>query len=120
MTNDAPCTHVRDHLLGVDIPVRYVDPGTETLADEMAALEALARTAQAINAEIDAMHTDVIAGMIADVNGYGRAVLGDEKFFAAPDLIWDHVDNALDRAAQVHAALVDTALALSAEASAHA
>jgi len=46
--------YVKDHLTGVQIPVRYIEPGTETVMDDLAALEDLARVALAAEAEFDA------------------------------------------------------------------
>ncbi len=55
MTDDTPrLRYVQDHLTGVQIPVRYIEPGTETVLDDWATLEALARSVQAVDEEFEA------------------------------------------------------------------
>ena len=46
-------TEVKDHLTGEMVPVRYIEPGKETLNDCLSAIEAIARSAGAASAEID-------------------------------------------------------------------
>jgi hypothetical protein len=48
-------TEVKDHLTGVLIPVRHIEPGTEGLADQLATCAALALSAQTAEAEADAI-----------------------------------------------------------------
>lgn len=48
-------TEVKDHLTGAMIPVRYIEPGTEELADQLATCAALALSAQTAEAEADAI-----------------------------------------------------------------
>lgn len=83
-------THVKDHLTGDMIPVRYIEDGPESLSDCLASSASLAACVDAANAELDAIRNGVLTSPDPD------------------DLIFCH--DTFDRQWKANEALIDEVL----------
>ncbi len=70
-------THVTDHLLNMPIPVEYIEPGSETLAQEYDGLTCGALMAEAARCELEAM----LDGRLDSANPF----VGDPQFLLIND-----------------------------------